>query len=145
MKKSEVKKGEKSSSKNTTKSVRVRAWDVTTKLNIVLRKYYNEDQMCLLKPLIQSYSLDVVLLGDFKKRLSADDLVVSESTKYGTKYVVSADFKAYQELLKNLHSDIDMFKKLFAEKSDGKSPKEARDLDSFLNDFDEKEGGKTQA
>ena len=140
MKKSESSKSSKSSSKNTKKSVRVRAWDVTTKLNTVLRKYYDDDQMLILKPLIQSYSLDVVLLNDFKKRLSADNLVVQERTKHGLKDVVSADFKAYQELLKNLHSDIDVFKKLFAENPDAKKdPKKARDLNSFLNDFDDKE------
>jgi len=143
MKKKEVGNSGEKCSKNTKKSVRVRAWDVTTNLNIVLRKYYTDDQMLVLKPLIQSYSLDVVLLSDFKKRLSADDLVTVEVTKHGIKHVVSADFKAYQELLKNLRADIEQFKALFTI-VDEKNDKKKRDLDSFLSDFDSKED-KTEA
>ena len=137
MEKKKVTESKKKDTKNTTKSVRVRAWDVTTKINIVLRNYYSDDQMTILKPLIQSYSLDVVLLHDFKKRLSADVITEMQITKHGLKKVVSADFKAYQELLKNLRADIDQFKALFKE-GENKDDKKSRDLDHFLNDFDER-------
>lgn len=138
MKSTAIKKTDTKSSKNTKKSARVRAWDVTSNLNVVLRKFYSEDQMLVLKPLIQSYSLDVVLLHDIKKKISADNLIEEQMTKYGSKEVISTQFRAYQELVKDIKGIVNEFTALFEFTEKGKNQKERKSLNQFLSDFDSK-------